>query len=98
MKKQRPPKRRKPKRSKRMKYFQYMRSEAWRDKRQEAFKHYGRRCEKCSTSSCLVVHHSTYEHLFNEKMEDLMVLCKDCHNQLHRQMSKSRGFTIRDNI
>ena len=68
---------------KRESYKTYIRSEAWRKKRQEVFALKGEWCDDCGTSSNLHVHHLTYDNLFNEKMEDLQVLCKSCHEKEH---------------
>lgn len=43
------------------------------------------KCELCSSSISLVVHHKTYEHHGNEinHLDDLVVLCKSCHEKFH---------------
>ncbi len=40
-------------------------------------------CEKCGFKHELNVHHKHYKTYGNEKMEDLKVLCKRCHNDFH---------------
>jgi cytochrome c len=39
----------------------------------------------------LEIHHKTYKNIFNEKMEDLELLCHSCHQQEH-------GFAKAENI
>ena len=43
------------------------------------------KCELCNSNNQLAVHHKTYEHHGSEiwHMEDLIVLCKDCHEKFH---------------
>ena len=67
----------------RSKYNTYLHSDAWKQKRQEAFTHHGKHCELCNATTYLQVHHLTYEHIYNELMEDLMVLCRTCHKKVH---------------
>lgn len=43
-----------------------------------------RRCEGCKRRHIgMQVHHLTYENIGNEKMEDLKVLCPNCHAKAH---------------
>jgi len=39
----------------------------------------GFKCQRCGVTHKLQVHHLTYEHLYNERLGDLQVLCKSCH-------------------
>lgn len=69
-----------------LEYDRYIaQSPEWQRKRRDAFALYGRKCAKCKSSRGLQVHHKTYEHLFNEPMEDLMILCFHCHKEVHRK-------------
>lgn len=47
------------------------------------------RCEKCKGYGKLEVHHKTYKHHGEELdyLEDLMVLCRDCHNNIHKSLA-----------
>jgi len=65
------------------KYFEYLKSIAWRNKRIQAFRFHGRKCSICGAKRLLQVHHKTYDHIFNEPMEDLVVLCIPCHKKEH---------------
>jgi len=69
--------------SKRGKYIDYLDSEAWKNKRREALVRDNNVCQVCKENLAEEVHHITYENLFNEKLEDLLSVCKMCHNQLH---------------
>ncbi len=44
-------------------------------------------CALCKVSIediTIDVHHKSYENIFNEKMDDLVALCRQCHNDLHK--------------
>lgn len=45
------------------------------------------RCEKCNKQlefeEEIEVHHLNYEHIGNERWEDLIIVCKDCHGKIH---------------
>ena len=40
-------------------------------------------CEFCRTKGKVNLHHKTYERLGNERCTDLIILCDDCHQQIH---------------
>ena len=44
----------------------------------------GHRCENCDERSSLQVHHLTYARLGREIDEDLVVLCRMCHANEHK--------------
>lgn len=64
-------------------YKAYLLSPAWKAKRKQALDHYGEKCAKCHRTKNLQIHHKTYINIFNEPMEDLMVLCKRHHEEIH---------------
>lgn len=66
-----------------MLYRDYLRSEHWQKKRKDALHYFGYRCECGAENVRLNVHHIHYESLWKEKLEDLRVLCEQCHNSLH---------------
>lgn len=63
---------------------QYLESPVWQAKRQKALTFYGPVCSRCKEYGN-DVHHKTYERVGGaELMEDLEVLCRDCHQTHHR--------------
>lgn len=72
-------------------YNRYIKSPIWSKKRKEAFLFHGKFCHKCTNTTNLQVHHLTYENIFNEKMEDLMILCKPCHKRVHEKNYKKKA-------
>lgn len=67
-----------------MKYADYIRSAAWRAKRQWALERAGHRCQVCNGTEKLEVHHRTYANLGAELPGDLIVLDERCHELYHR--------------
>ena len=61
----------------------YLRSPHWQRTRKLALKRAGHRCESCKATGPLEVHHLTYVRLRQELPEDLRVLCRDCHADVH---------------
>jgi len=69
-------------------YRDYLKSSAWKRKRKQALKFHGSYCHHCKSEENLHVHHTTYTHIFNEHMEELRILCADCHRMVHMSANK----------
>ncbi len=66
-------------------YAEYLNSDKWKEKRAERLKIDGYRCRLCGTGKNLVIHHVTYVRFGNEDViQDLITLCKKCHNRVHQ--------------
>lgn len=83
-------------------YTKYLKSEKWAEIKKRLFKKRGKKCEKCGKINILHIHHLTYRNIFNEKDEDLIILCNLCHEKAHgikKPVVKRRCFNHRrDNI
>lgn len=64
-------------------YHEYIGSKEWAKKRKKAFRKHGRKCSICSSTRALQVHHKHYKTLYREGMDDLQILCADCHANHH---------------
>lgn len=65
-------------------YQFYMQSEAWDAKRRQRLAIDNYTCQGCDRrNKPLDVHHVTYERFGRESMDDLLSLCRDCHNEVH---------------
>lgn len=63
-------------------YFQWRRyGKIWKRKRKQLIKERGQ-CELCGSKKDLEVHH--LKGLKNENLRDLVVLCRECHRELHK--------------
>lgn len=72
-------------------YRDYLRSDAWREKRREALVHARYRCQDCMAVRNLEVHHLTYERLGHEELSDLRVLYRSCHGERHGRSAPPAG-------
>lgn len=87
----------------RTKYEEYLRSTRWKRIRDERLRLAGDRCERCGATGPAIrleVHHKHYEHLGNEPLSDLEVLCDGCHPIADemRRAEKIVDVLSRDNI
>ena len=73
------------------KYYDYLKSNQWREKRKLALQFYGYNCCLCSSKHNIQVHHRNYRNLFRESMEDLILLCESCHHQFHKKKIWKNG-------
>ena len=69
-------------------YQKYIHSRAWSNRKKKWLKKTPF-CEVCGSSRRLQVHHKHYRTLGKEKREDVRILCKGCHENLHE--GKVRG-------
>lgn len=73
-------------------YNTYLASQEWRWKREEVLARAGGLCEvEGCRSKAEQVHHTTYERVGNEALEDLLALCSSCHEQWHALLDERRG-------
>ena len=81
---------------KQIEYRKYLQSQKWQEKRKKVFERALKNanstnrfgvCEKCGYQPwrpILQVHHLTYERVFHEEIEDLILLCPKCHKKHHK--------------
>ena len=69
--------------SRRIKMKEYYLSASWKRIRKEKLREADYQCERCGSAINLNVHHTTYDNLGNENLDDLVVLCASCHAQVH---------------
>lgn len=69
----------------RERYDAYMVSAEWRERRHAVLKRDNQECRQCGERHGLTVHHLTYARVFRERLEDLITLCRNCHEQRHRK-------------
>lgn len=70
-----------------MDYETYINSAEWKAKANQA-RAAQKSCNVCRTRKHLCVHHRTYANFGDEKPEDLLVLCRKCHEELHAWLDK----------
>lgn len=98
-------KKKKPLNNYKMKYYEYLNSKKWNKIRFKVAKIAKFECEccgkKCTDKKTLKgfqIHHTTYEHLYNEEkhLNDLMFICKDCHESKTKQIQKIKEQAKKD--
>ena len=62
-------------------YPRYLSSVAWKSKRREVLVRDGYRCQCGAVAT--EVHHKNYDTVGNEALEDLISLCRGCHEKRH---------------
>jgi 5-methylcytosine-specific restriction endonuclease McrA len=85
-------------------YHLYLSSPQWKETRRLILLKRGNNCEKCGIKVNnlynLHLHHLTYEDLYNEYEEDLMLLCKVCHEKEHgidsQELEEDFNFHVSD--
>lgn len=65
-------------------YDEYLESDHWQHVRQGALARALHRCVVCNSDKSLHVHHRNYARLGNERLDDLTVLCAECHGLFHK--------------
>lgn len=64
-------------------YKKYLSSLEWKSIRDKRIQMDGYKCTYCGSRENIIVHHTTYENVGHEKLDDLITLCKKCHYALH---------------
>lgn len=68
----------------RIDYHTYIRSQDWYKRRYGALKRAGGKCQVCSSTEQLQIHHNSYANLGHESAADLVCLCEKCHQIFHK--------------
>lgn len=66
-------------------YKDYLKTNHWKNIRSIIRKKYKNKCRSCKTTENLEVHHKTYKNIGNEKLSNLTLLCRNCHQKAHDQ-------------
>lgn len=69
-------------------YKDYLQTKHWLMKKAEFMKNVKRECVMCQGDKYIHVHHMTYKNVGNEKLDELVYLCWNCHKYLHENISK----------
>jgi predicted metal-binding protein len=64
-------------------YRAYIKSDKWKMFRSSILIARGGKCERCGCTKGLEIHHRTYKNFKNEKPQDVMVVCAECHDKIH---------------
>lgn len=74
-------------------YKKVIHSDKWKLFRNNIMKKFSHTCQKCFRKfkpGFLHVHHLHYKTLGNEKEDDVLLLCQDCHHEEHVRINRER--------
>lgn len=66
-------------------YEEYLQSPAWQEKRRLVLTRALGICEGCAVNEAKQIHHTTYEHVGDEFLFELVAVCDACHDRLHQK-------------
>ena len=66
-------------------YANYIKSAKWQELRRKVIARANGICEGCGKQPATEAHHLTYKRFGNEMLFDLVAVCKDCHQIIHKQ-------------
>lgn len=75
-------------------YRAYIASGHWKMFRMSIIIKRGQQCQRCLTRGPVDLHHNTYANLFNEKPEDVELLCRSCHEIHHGITTKPKSAAV----
>jgi ssDNA-binding Zn-finger/Zn-ribbon topoisomerase 1 len=79
-------------------YSAYIQSNDWRKKRKYVLGKLGHECQRCGAKDkSLQVHHKHYKTLYHEKLDDVQVLCEECHLAADYQRRQSNVSEANEN-
>lgn len=77
--------------AKKEEYRKYLKSTKWKKKRAQALDYHGAECACCGSTNNIHIHHISYlNYPGNEKMTDLIPLCEDHHQLVHKLIAELR--------
>ena len=68
-------------------YEEYLKTGHWKFVRSRAVEYADKSCQLCKSKLHINVHHNTYERRGCESLNDLIVLCRECHSKFHDQVT-----------
>lgn len=76
---------------------EYWESDEWKAKRKLVRERCNGVCEVCKENKMFATHHLTYNNLYNEPLEDLQGVCKDCHDIIHGKIEMKVNDNLKEN-
>jgi hypothetical protein len=69
-----------------IKYREYLISKKWEGYKNAIHYIYNEECFICNSKEELQVHHKTYDRIYHEDLDDLVLVCSDCHECIHTKL------------
>lgn len=64
-------------------YREYLVSKKWAALKRAVYFFYEEECYICRSKDKLHIHHKTYDRIYHEDLDDLVLLCNNCHHKIH---------------
>jgi 5-methylcytosine-specific restriction endonuclease McrA len=77
-------------------YSAYLKTPAWAKRRQLVFDRANGLCEGCRSAAPVHAHHTTYAHVGDELLYELVALCPACHQKAHPDKDIDDGWRPSD--
>lgn len=75
-----------------MTYDEHLASDHWQDVRRRYWSsNLPKMCEVCGQTIGLQLHHRSYKRLGHERLQDIVLLCRSCHDNVHDMIVKTLG-------
>lgn len=75
-------------------YLRYIRSAKWDRRKVDYYSKHPKVCRACGTKNEIHLHHHTYRRMRHELDEDLVPLCRTCHELCHAHHRQNTGWTL----
>lgn len=72
-----------------MNYKEYLQSDHWGFVKAKKLYFCKKQCCICESKSRLEVHHKTYKNLGKEDLDDLIIVCRICHQSIHDEQDRT---------
>ena len=66
-------------------YKNYLQTKHWQLIKKIKFNYFVHECAVCQKRVGLELHHKIYDNIGNENLDDLVYLCRDCHQKSHNE-------------
>lgn len=77
-------------------YVAYLLTNHWRSLRFKIYDLRKHKCERCKKAIHLFhVHHKSYKHIGFERLGELMLVCYDCHEAIHKRKDSKRSKQVK---
>ena len=70
-------------------YEKYIHSNEWIEFKNKYYSCHKKCCFVCKTNKNIHLHHKTYKNFKNEKYEDVIPLCENCHSKIHEKLKNN---------
>lgn len=66
-------------------YNEYLQSSIWKEKARKVMQRAKGLCEACLENQATQVHHLSYNHVGREPLFELVAVCNECHQDIHKK-------------